>query len=117
LLGYKEMGWQEVLLELFSMKQTELEEQVEEILKENSLCEVDKFSECCDTGGIKKAVQELSQLLTPQVEMGDTLEKSMLRYIWNDSIFNKITRKLEVGEKPYQELKEYHFPTNKGDKG
>ena len=55
--------------------------------------------------------------LTPQVEMGDTVEKSMLRYIWNDSIFNKITRKLEVGEKPYQELKEYHFPTNKGDKG
>ena len=33
MLGYKEMGWQEVLLELFSMKQTELEEHNKDLIQ------------------------------------------------------------------------------------
>jgi len=33
LLGYKEMGWQEVLLELFSMKQTELEKHNKDLIQ------------------------------------------------------------------------------------
>ena len=106
------------------MNQTELEKRIEEIkveargMLDNPRTGLRESSNTNKTRyGILGLFDEMEQLLTPQVEIGDTVEKSMLRYIWNDSIFNEVTRKLEVGEKPYQELKEYHFPTNKGDKG